>query len=81
MKLLRQLAEERGVSFAYPTTGGEARSEIDRLLAMPRNSRAERRREAHAVRADIQTVGGDAARVRLEELSGYGSSATWRSGR
>lgn len=78
MRLLRQLADERGASFAYPSTGTEAGQEIKRLLAMPRSRRADRGRELRELRADLKAGSGDAARVRTEELRGYGSSAAWR---
>jgi len=74
---LRDLALGRGETFAYPATSVEASREIERLLGVKRMSPADRRREARAVRDDIARFRGDAAKVREEELSGYGSSASW----
>jgi hypothetical protein len=71
------MAEERGVTFATPTTTAEARAEYRNLKAIPRQSPAERRREVRAVQ-DAMTRSGDKATVRSEEINGYGSSATWR---
>jgi hypothetical protein len=75
---LRDLALGRGQSFAYPATSQEASREIKRLLRAKRTSPADRRRETRAVRDDMATRRGDAARVRPEELGGYGSNACWR---
>ncbi|HEX5983891.1 MAG TPA: hypothetical protein VFY69_06775 [Solirubrobacterales bacterium] len=73
---LRDLALGRGQTFAYPATFEEADREIKRLLKMKRTGRSDRRREARAISADM-AAGGDAARVRDDELRGYGSSAAW----
>lgn len=74
---LRDLALGRGQTFAYPKTFEEADREIKRLRKVKRTSRADRRREARALSADL-ACGGDAASVRDHELGGYGSSAHWR---
>ena len=73
---LRDLALGRGQTFAYPETFEEADREIKRLLKVKRSSRADRRREARAISADMAER-GDAASVRAHELGGYGSSAHW----
>jgi hypothetical protein len=78
LSYLRGRARGRGQSFAYPATFGEASREIKRLLRAKRTSPAERRRETRAVRDDMARFRGDGARVRPEELGGYGSSATWK---
>lgn len=78
LSYLRDLALGRGQSFAYPASAAEASREIERLLRAKRTSPADRRRETRAVRDDMATGRGDAARVRPEELGGYGSTATWR---
>jgi hypothetical protein len=76
-RLLRRLADERGVSFAYPQTSAEARKEIKLLLAQKRQtSRGDRRRETQAVREAMARRGGAAA-VRDDEVDGYGSTAHW----
>jgi hypothetical protein len=74
---LRDLAMATGVSFAWPQTQREASKEIERLKKLRRTSRTERRRETRAVRRDVSSNHGDAASVREEELSGYGSTAAW----
>lgn len=73
---LRDLALGRGQTFAYPETFEEADRQIKRLLKAKRTSRADRRREARAISADMAKA-GDAASVRSHELGGYGSSAHW----
>jgi hypothetical protein len=77
---LRRLAMERGVSFTPPRTRAEASAEIARLKAQPRTTSTDRRRELKAVRGDLAAGPRDAARVRDDEITGYGSSATWKSG-
>jgi hypothetical protein len=74
---LRDLALGRGQTFAYPGTFEEADREIKRLLKVKRTNRADRRREARAISADLAR-GGDAASIRDRELRGYGSNAEWR---
>ncbi len=78
LRYLRSLAERCGESFAYPATAAEASAEIDRLKARRRSSRADRRHEVTQVRQAMGEGGGDSASVRPGEISGYGSSATWR---
>ena len=78
-RYLRQLALARGVSFVPPRTCFQASRLIDQLKRRAPESRADRRRELRAVQDDL--VRGDAARVRDDEISGYGSSARWKRGR
>ena len=80
-RYLRQLALERGVSFVPPRTCFEASRLIDQLKRRPPEPRSDRRREVRAVQDDLARDRGDAARVREFEISGYGSSATWKGGR
>jgi hypothetical protein len=77
LRYLRNLAETRGESFAYPQSAAQASAEIDRLKARRRNTSAERRFERLAVSREITEI-GDAAKVRDSEIGGYGSSAHWR---
>jgi hypothetical protein len=77
LRTLQDMAEERGVSFAYPATMQEARTQFRELKKIPRQDHRERRREDRAVSAAMATRGG-ASRVRPSELSGYGSTASWR---
>jgi hypothetical protein len=74
---LKSLAERAGQTFAYPQSASQASAEIDRLRGTKGSSRADRRRELSTVRSDMATRRGDAASVQAEELTGYGSSATW----
>jgi len=80
-RYLRQLALERGVSFVPPQTRSEASRLIDELKRRPPEPRSDRRREIRGVQDDLACGRGDGARVREFEISGYGSSATWRRGR
>ena len=66
-----------GESGALPKTSAEAHAEIERLKARRRLSPAELRREAFEARCEAGERHGDAAAVRPEEISGYGSRATW----
>jgi hypothetical protein len=75
-RLLRELALERGESFATPKTRTEASAEIRRLSARKRTPYADVRRE----RAEISRAfaeRGDATAIRPAEVTGYGSSARW----
>ena len=76
LAFLRKLAAGRGQTFTYPRTSAEADREIRRLKGGPRLSRAERRREDRAVR-EAMGARGDDARIREQELSGWGSTAGW----
>jgi len=80
-RYLRQLAIERGVSFVPPRTCFEASRLIDQLKRRAPEPRADRHREIRAVQDDLARDRGDAARVREFEISGYGSSATWKGAR
>jgi hypothetical protein len=74
---LRHLAETTGGTFVSPQTRAEASREITKLKNRKRTSRADRRRERLKVRRDMAAGPGDAARVRAEELDGYGATAGW----
>ena len=79
LRYLRNLAMQRGESFAYPQSAAEASAEIERLKGRRRGSYVERRIEREQVSNDMAAP-GDAAAVREEEIVGYGSSARWRVG-
>jgi hypothetical protein len=69
------------VTFVVPRTRAQASRLIDELKRHPREPAAERRRELRAVREDLASGRADAARVREDlEVTGYGSSATWKGG-
>jgi hypothetical protein len=77
IRTLCQMADERGVTIAYPTTIAEAKAQYRRLKKLPRQDRRVRRREDRAVREAMARRGG-ASRVRDHELGGYGSTARWK---
>lgn len=78
LSYLRDLAEKAGESFSYPQTRAQASAEITRLLTRESLTPAERRREAFEARCEAGERHGDAAAVRGDEVTGYGSSAAWR---
>jgi hypothetical protein len=80
-RYIRDLAVKRGRSFTPPKTFAEASKLIDELKGQRSDSISDRRREVKGVRADMMDNRGGSARVRDEEVDGYGSSATWRGGR
>jgi hypothetical protein len=75
-KLLRKLAEERGQTFAYPRTRGEASREIARLIGSKRSA------FPGQLELDWAREGEDslvyATAVHESELAGFGGSAHWR---
>jgi hypothetical protein len=77
LKLLRELAIERGETFATPQTRAQASREIGRLRARKRSTRTDRAIDRREVSRGL-TAGGDDAQVRRSEITGYGASATWR---
>src|SRR4051812_13505104 len=78
-RYLRRLALERGITFVVPQTRAEASRLIDQLKRRAPDPHADRRRELRSVQEDLARNRGDAARVREEiEVTGYGSSATWK---
>ncbi len=80
LRLLRILAEETGSSFSYPATFDAADREIKRMKKLKKTSRSDRRREMRELRTEMAERRGDSARVRSDELAGYGSSASWSRG-
>lgn len=78
LRYLKDLAIRTGGSFTYPQTFAEADAQIKRLRKRRRTSAADRRREARQVSRDLAEGHGDAASIQPSEVSGYGSSATWR---
>jgi hypothetical protein len=77
-RYLRRLALERGISFVPPRTRDEASRTIKQLVGRSADSRADRRREIRAVQDDLASSTRDAARVRADEVTGHGSTATWK---
>ena len=76
LRYLRSLAQRTGQTFTYPHTFAQASREIDRLKRARPSSYAELEIEREI--ADAVAVGEqDAARVRDEEIDGYGSNCQW----
>ncbi len=78
---LKALAQRTGQTFAYPTTMADASAEINRLKKAQPSSRTERYVERKLIADQIASGPLDAARVREDEISGRGSSATWTHNR
>lgn len=76
LRYLRSLALQRGETFAVPATKAEASREIRRLRSRKRSSKAELYHDRNEVSKGLSSS-PDAARVRDDEITGYGSSATW----
>jgi hypothetical protein len=74
---LKNLANRTGQTFTYPQTSRQASAEINRLKQVQPSSRTERYVERKLIADQIATGPLDAARVRADEISGRGSSATW----
>ena len=74
---LRALAERTGQTFTPPRTSRDASTEIRRLKAAPAESRLERRIERNEIADAIHTGAQDSVRLTRNEVTGYGSSATW----
>ena len=75
---LRALAERTSQTFATPQTSRDASAEIRRLRAVPAESQLERRIEHDEIAEEIRTGAQDSVRVTRTEVSGYGSTATWK---
>lgn len=81
LRLLRELALERGESFAMPRTRSQASSEISRLRSRKRTSYTDIRRERLDISRALATERGGAAAIQSVEVAGYGSSARWANRR
>ena len=81
LSYLRSLAERTGQTFTYPATSADAGREIARLKNARPSTRAERRIERKLIADEIAAGPAGAARVRGDEISGHGSSATWTQNR
>jgi len=62
-RYLRQLALQRGVTFAVPTTRAQASRAIDTLERRQPEPVADHRREIRAVQDDMARTRGDSAKV------------------
>src|SRR6218665_1323290 len=81
LRLVRDLALERGESFASPMTRAQASSEISRLRSRKRTGYADVRRERLDISRALATDRGGSTAIRSSEVTGYGSSARWANGR
>jgi hypothetical protein len=77
LRYLRQLAEQTGTTFTTPATRRQASQQIERLKQRSRSAGFERRDDRKAVSRGL-AQDQPASSVRDDEISGYGSSATWR---
>jgi hypothetical protein len=75
LRYLKALAEQTGTSFSYPRSRGDAHREIDRLRALKAKGRARFQREP-SIKTDPLVY---ATAAHPSEVSGYGSSAHWRT--
>lgn len=78
LNYLKDLAMNAGQSFPYPQSFAEADAQIKRLKGVKRTPASDRRREARQARQDFADRRGGSVAVRPSEISGFGSSATWR---
>ena len=77
LRYLRTLAEQTGTTFTVPRSFGEAGRLIEEMQRRKRTPRRDVRRERVAASHDMATRRGDGAQITPDELSGYGSNATW----
>ena len=77
LRYLRRLADQKGQTFTAPRTFAEASAEIDRLKALDASSSVERAIDRKAIVRDEHPV-LSSARVRDDEIVGWGSNARWR---
>lgn len=75
---LRSLAARAGQTFAYPRTRQQASRELERLKQAAPTSRTERWIEHKEIADAIARSPDNAARVRGDEVTSYGSTATWK---
>ena len=78
-RYLRQLAIERGVTFVIPATRAQASREIQRLLRRRPEpiARPPPRSPSRAATTSRPTAATARAST-IDELTGYGSTATWK---
>jgi hypothetical protein len=87
LRFLRALAEQTGTTFATPETRGAASAEIDRLIAVRDGVQVLPFDECERAENALQVDGSDerdeqlvyATAVQAGEVSGFGSSASWRT--
>jgi hypothetical protein len=77
LNYLRTLAQRTGQTFTWPQSTQEAGAQIRRLKGTRPSSRLERRIEHKQIADQIASGPADSARVRDDEILGWGSTATW----
>ena len=78
LNYLRALASRTGQTFAYPTTVAEASREIERLKQAQPATRLDNRLIDREIADAVARGPQDATRVQPGEVTGYGSTATWK---
>jgi hypothetical protein len=83
---LRRLASQTGTSFASPRTKWDASREITRLIKLAKATDhglegATMRRERRAISTDLAERPREAAAIRDDEVTGWGSNCTWSHSR
>ena len=78
LNYLRALANSTGQTFTYPRTRREASREIERLKQAQPSTRTERELERKDIADAVARGQDDATRVQPGEVTGYGSTATWK---
>jgi hypothetical protein len=81
LNYLRILAQRTGQTFAYPRTAAQASREIRRLKSTPASSCTEVRIERKQIADAIAAGPADSTAVRVDEITGHGSTATWAHNR
>jgi hypothetical protein len=76
LRYLRQLADQTATSFTYPRTKRQASEEIDRLRNLKASTPRLPRLRERSIASDPNLY---ATAPRCDELTGYGSSAHWRT--
>jgi hypothetical protein len=76
LRYLRGLAGRTGTTFAYPQSRTDASREIDRLRHLDEEARISRLEDPETQSESLHY----ATAVQADEVSGFGSSASWRSG-
>lgn len=85
LRYLRQLAQQTGRTFVTPKTAREASQQIDLLksgrAATPQQEKAwealSAKRDRKHISRELQEAPRDAARVREDEIDGWGSGASY----
>jgi len=78
LNYLRALANHTGQTFSYPRTRREASREIERLEQAQPSTRIECKLERKDIADAVARGQEDATRVQPGEVTGYGSTATWK---